>query len=740
MEFPEGVTSIESSAFSSCGFERLEIPEEVTSIGYSAFSGCQSLVEVKIPETVETMGNGSLEGCRSIKYIYMGATADNLYNETFWATYDEMYMFIPNKPEYKVEDYVASYEAKNKWGTFGNIYIWKDVPHQHGLTGTVEDNTMELYCNEETRFIDCKCYGVQNSKTLTLNATDVEYDGTSTSEVTWTADDDFPVDGSSIQVLHYNSQGLQLDEAPTAVGRYTAKITIDTMTIEDEYEIYSVGPINDTEYRLENLKIATLHSVHEKYGSYNQLVKVPIYTYESGKEYYYFLIDKDTNMPYSQPTTTDLDALKSSLDTFVESASESEIGQFENKIYGVVVVPHTHTPTHVPALAPTCTATGNQEYYVCSDPNCGEFFEDQACTMPTNADAVKESNLGHDMSEATCTDAPKCKREGCDYTEGNLLDHTYGDAVFNWAADYSTATATCTCQNDSSHVLSAQCTVTSEVIKEATATEKGKIAYTATVDMNQNTYTDVKMVETSMLESETPGGETPGGETPGTETPDGDEEQYIDYDDIDMEIDDVLDDAKTITLNEKLKVTQTGSQFNIKWGRIKQADGYDIYVQRCGKNFKSKPTKTVKGNKKTSIKVKKLDGKKINLTKSYKVRVIAYKYVDGKKVVLAKSLTAHVVGRKNKKYTNVKSVKVEKSKYTIKVGKTKKIKASVKLEEKGKKQISTSHTAHFRYVSSDKSVATVSKNGKIKAVGKGTCDVYVYGKNGCGKKIKVTVK
>lgn len=109
-------------------------------------------------------------------------------------------------------------------------------------------------------------------------------------------------------------------------------------------------------------------------------------------------------------------------------------------------------------------------------------------------------------------------------------------------------------------------------------------------------------------------------------------------------------------------------------------------------------------------------------------------------MVLAKSLTAHVVGRKNKKYTNVKSVKVEKSKYTIKVGKTKKIKASVKLEEKGKKQISTSHTAHFRYVSSDKSVATVSKNGKIKAVGKGTCDVYVYGKNGCGKKIKVTVK
>ena len=54
--------------------------------------------------------------------------------------------------------------------------------------------------------------------------------------------------------------------------------------------------------------------------------------------------------------------------------------------------------------------------------------------------------------------------------------------------------------------------------------------------------------------------------------------------------------------------------------------------------------------------------------------------------------------------------------------------------------LSDKHAAAFRYLSTDSKVATVSKTGKIKAVAKGTCYVYVYAKNGFGKRIKVTVK
>ena len=64
----------------------------------------------------------------------------------------------------------------------------------------------------------------------------------------------------------------------------------------------------------------------------------------------------------------------------------------------------------------------------------------------------------------------------------------------------------------------------------------------------------------------------------------------------------------------------------------------------------------------------------------------------------------------------------------------------MKLVNKNKKHIPKSHGAKFRYKSSDTSIATVSKDGQIKGIKKGTCTIYVYSINGLVKKAKVTVK
>lgn len=134
----------------------------------------------------------------------------------------------------------------------------------------------------------------------------------------------------------------------------------------------------------------------------------------------------------------------------------------------------------------------------------------------------------------------------------------------------------------------------------------------------------------------------------------------------------------------------------------------------------------------------KVDGKKLNVKKDYKVYVNAY---DGKwQESKSWSITAHVVGSKNAKYTNPKGIRLKKKSYTLKVGKTAKIKASTTLVSKKKKQLSNKHAKQFRYATSNKKVATVSSKGKIKAVGKGTCTVYVYARNGYARKIKVKVK
>ena len=44
------------------------------------------------------------------------------------------------------------------------------------------------------------------------------------------------------------------------------------------------------------------------------------------------------------------------------------------------------------------------------------------------------------------------------------------------------------------------------------------------------------------------------------------------------------------------------------------------------------------------------------------------------------------------------------------------------------------------YESSNTRVATVSKSGKIKAVSKGSCVIYVYAQDGKCQKVKVKVK
>ena len=69
-----------------------------------------------------------------------------------------------------------------------------------------------------------------------------------------------------------------------------------------------------------------------------------------------------------------------------------------------------------------------------------------------------------------------------------------------------------------------------------------------------------------------------------------------------------------------------------------------------------------------------------------------------------------------------------------------KVKAETILVDKKNKPLSDSHEKELRYMTSNEDIATVSEDGKIKAVSKGACFVYVYARNGYAKKIKVLVK
>ena len=78
------------------------------------------------------------------------------------------------------------------------------------------------------------------------------------------------------------------------------------------------------------------------------------------------------------------------------------------------------------------------------------------------------------------------------------IGHAYGEPVFTWSEDYSSATAEFTCANDVSHVETKECTVKKEVTKQASGTEKGELTYTATVTLDEKTYEDTRTQETEV--------------------------------------------------------------------------------------------------------------------------------------------------------------------------------------------------------------------------------------------------
>ena len=73
---PDGVASIENSAFSGCtGLASAIIPNSVTSIGNAAFSGCSSMASVNIPNSVTYLGKDAFEGCSSLVKVEINNNA-----------------------------------------------------------------------------------------------------------------------------------------------------------------------------------------------------------------------------------------------------------------------------------------------------------------------------------------------------------------------------------------------------------------------------------------------------------------------------------------------------------------------------------------------------------------------------------------------------------------------------------------------------------------------------------------
>lgn len=204
-----------------------------------------------------------------------------------------------------------------------------------------------------------------------------------------------------------------------------------------------------------------------------------------------------------------------------------------------------HTLTYVAAKSATCTEEGNLEYWVCAD--CGKIFSDEEGTQETALADVTLPAAGHDwdltsvdwewdgygsatatftcsrdtahtdsvtatgnavtsetLAAATCTEEGKTTHTATVTFAGQTfsdnvtetaepLGHDWDTENIKWSwSGYESATATVACSRDPSHTQTFDATVSENVTKQPTCTEKGSVMYTALIEFDGQNYINTK--------------------------------------------------------------------------------------------------------------------------------------------------------------------------------------------------------------------------------------------------------
>lgn len=148
------------------------------------------------------------------------------------------------------------------------------------------------------------------------------------------------------------------------------------------------------------------------------------------------------------------------------------------------------------------------------------IWNTEAETPSATVTIACNENSKHDINNADCIvskiegseKAPTCEDAGSiDYMatyesysdtitlEIPALEHKYGEPVFTWTLDKTSVEGVVVCENDKTHTLSGASKEISTDTTKATCTEKGKIVYSAVVEINGKQYTLKDSVELPAL-------------------------------------------------------------------------------------------------------------------------------------------------------------------------------------------------------------------------------------------------
>ncbi|MBO5010294.1 MAG: leucine-rich repeat protein, partial [Clostridia bacterium] len=443
LNIPDSVTSIGAYAFRSCSeITELVFSDNVDKIGACAFYDCNGLKTVKLGKKIIELGDRMFYGCVNLESLYVYAPLSYIDELAFYGAEDvsvycgrDDYMinfFDENGIFYEILDDLV-YEYKITFVT-DNGEIISSATYTSGSTVTPPTNPTKSADNTYTyAFIgwDQEITVVGGNKTYTASFTPVYIDYTVVFK-------DYNGNTISSGTYHYgDTVTAPSDPTRAADNTYTyafagwnnavvecAGNTTYTATYTSTYIEYTV------EFKDFDGQTISKHNYH-----YGDNLVIPEAPDKSEDDYYsYEFLGWDINndggidaIPFTtsgafvaMPVYSNVCKHFVTYWVHLESGMEHYIC---NNCFEILNARDGHLYSEfVPQNLPDCINGGNIGYYSCE---CGALFDEDYLEV----ESVLVEALGHDMAPATCTEASKCKRTGCNHTVGTALGHSWSKAT-----------------------------------------------------------------------------------------------------------------------------------------------------------------------------------------------------------------------------------------------------------------------------------------------------------------------